>query len=95
MTKLIKDYSSYSGLGYTKGSGSSDPSSYSFISEITGDENFDDEEWSQVEDFDVSEIRSQLERLDPSAEMDDTDIVAVFVRDLSELCQEYAVVTNW
>ena len=93
--KTLKDYEGNSGIGYTKGSGSGDPSSYSFIAEITDDESYDAEEWSEVEDYDYAEIRSQLEYLDPSAEMDKSDIVAVFARDLSDMCQEFVVVTNW
>ena len=93
--KTLTNYKQNTGIGYTKGSGSGDPSSYSFIAEITDDESSDAEEWSEVENYDYSEIRSQLACLDPESEMAPSDIVAVFVRDLSEMCQEFVVVTNW
>ena len=93
--KTLTNYKSNSGIGYTKGSGSGDPSSYSFISEITEDDSYDADDWTQVENYDYEEIKTQLACLDPKAEMAPSDIVAVFVRDLTEMCQEFVVATNW
>lgn len=93
--RMLTDYAANSGFGYTKGSGSGDPASYPFISDITEDETYDAEQWSEVSDWNYAEIRKQLEYLDPKAEMDKFDIVAVFARDLTEMCQEFVVVTNW
>jgi hypothetical protein len=93
--KTLTNYKSNGGIGYTKGSGSGDPSSYSFIAEITEGESYDAEEWTRVENYDYEEIKTQLACLDPKAEMSPSDILAVFVRELSEMCGEYVVVTNW
>ena len=93
--KSLAEYEGNSGIGYTKGSGSGDPSSYLFIAEITDDESYDAQEWTRVEDYDYAEIESQFEALDPSAEIKPSDIVAVFARDLTGMCQEFVIVTNW
>jgi len=92
--KTLEEYESYSGIGYTQGSGSGEPRSYQLIADITNDIDYDADEWTYT-DADYAEIRRQLGILDPEIKFGEYNIVAVFVRDLSEMCQEYVVVINW